>query len=501
MSPIGVGKPPARVVPERRVEERIEQRVEKEKLGNLAGGAPVVPAAPLWNANAVRPAGTRVDGKITHLGKPVEWGGEKEFGPDSFSSAGTRLQATQPAMWNPSLTAAFDAGKFIGGGHQKAAAARSWDDLNDAGKAAWVAAYRKLTGHPPVLRVRENPTVRKIDHEPDGSIEFVSKKMPDTRKLKAWLTEYGWGHIHTSFVRSGSPVQVKQQVSWNVNANLFMFLSALERRNAGAPTNPADAGKVGGTNWPFTIKTLSVPTQEHTQIWGQFLTDLTKPATSFTKHLMINIRTGIYEDDGGVRERNRVGNEIRGGIQVEKERVLDSLGNALVDGQWGREPTGYGQDGFRLMNVGTTNQPKSLPRDYETLLAQSGVPAAEASKLFNFVAGARFFDVAPASRLNEFDQRAGMPLLPYEKIGWLSAPDKARAVSARNHFIEQLSALQGEAVKNHMPATEVAQRYSALVIGWAKEARLAEPVGQWLDGQQRRSIFRTDDAAPGAAPG
>ena len=72
----------------------------------------------------------------------------------------------------------------------------------------------------------------------------------------------------------------------------------------------------------------------------------------------------------------------------------------------------------------------------------------------------------------------------------LSAPDKARAVAARNHFIQQLSTLQTQAAQSNMPATEVAQRISALVIGWGKEARLAEPIGVWLDGPARRSILK-----------
>ena len=348
-----------------------------------------------------------------------------------------------------------------------------------------------------MLKVREDGPVRSIDHEPDGSVEFVSKKMSDSRGLKSWLDNYGWGHVHTSFVRSGDPVAVKQQVNWNAMANQYMFLSALERRQAPGPTSPTEAGRASGVNWAFAIKPLSIPTQEHVELWEQFLTDKTERVTAFSKHLLLNVRTGMYEDDNGVPDPARVGNEIRGGLPKEKERVLDSLTHALVDGKWGRAPEEFGANGFRLMSVGgdMRTQVRGVPRDFETMLAahlKAGVPGvneADASKLYEFVADARFYDGPVVSRMTEFDQRVGAPLLSYEKLGWLTQAEKGRAINARTAFIQRLSALQTQAANTNMPATEVAQRISALVINWGKEASLAEPIGRWVDGDRRRSVL------------
>jgi hypothetical protein len=244
-------------------------------------------------------------GAITHRGSPIQFGGEKEFNLEGLS--GNKLEHTEPEALKPELLAQI-------------AGDKQWAQLTDAEKARYSLEHKKLTGEFPVLRVKPNNDYVATDFEPNGWVEVISKRFDSPAEIRTFLDKFGWGHIHTSFMRGAPPEEQAQQVAWTCNANLYMFLSSLERR--------------GGTDlWPFAIKGLSVPTEDHLEYFARILRGEELRTTAFSKHLMLNIRSGTKYG-----ERNRIGGETRGGVQNEKERVLDSLLTGLTDGAWGRSP-------------------------------------------------------------------------------------------------------------------------------------------------------------------
>ncbi|CAN0564700.1 unnamed protein product, partial [Laminaria digitata] len=52
----------------------------------------------------------------------------------------------------------------------------------------------------PVIRTTPNPDYSKIAWEKNGWIEVVSEPF-NLDGIQNFLNEYGWGHIHTSFMR------------------------------------------------------------------------------------------------------------------------------------------------------------------------------------------------------------------------------------------------------------------------------------------------------------
>jgi hypothetical protein len=390
-------------------------------------------------------------GAITHRGSPIQFGGEKEFNLEGLS--GNKLEHTEPEALKPELLAQI-------------AGDKQWAQLTDAEKARYSLEHKKLTGEFPVLRVKPNNDYVATDFEPNGWVEVISKRFDSPAEIRTFLDKFGWGHIHTSFMRGAPPEEQAQQVAWTCNANLYMFLSSLERR--------------GGTDlWPFAIKGLSVPTEDHLEYFARILRGEELRTTAFSKHLMLNIRSGTKYG-----ERNRIGGETRGGVQNEKERVLDSLLTGLTDGAWGRSPQKWGEGNFKLVKVGSdASQVASLPRDFQTLLGAH----PDAAKLYTFVAQAQLLPNPQPARMQKFDQRACMPLLRYEELPWLSDAAKQRVVAARDRFI---AGLAEASQKQYAGPTDSAQAIAGLIYRWAADARLAEELGGWLDGEKRQFHFR-----------
>lgn len=412
---------------------------------------------------------------IKHQGRPVQFGGEKEFNLKSMKGDGKEyLQHTrQPLNWQPNLLNNVTAdmvkpGVKIGGAVQ-------WADLNDKGKAQYAIAYKAQHNKFPVIKTNPNPDYSKITWEKNGWIEVVSEPF-DTAGIQNFLNDYGWGHVHTSFMRGADAPEQKQMLDWAGNANLYSFLNSLENRNF----------KVNGDEgWRFCIVGLSIPTVQHMQNYASILGGKNEKATAFTKHTILNIRGNgkLYGD------RNRIGMEMRGGSKEEKSRILNSQIHGLNGGGWGERP---GNGDFRLPNVaeaskrgaGDYYQVKHLPADFKNLMLEhvnkhgGKVSAADVNKITNMVAGARFFPGKTAARLQEFDQRACVPLLAYEALPWLEDADKDRAVAARGSFMEKMSALANQ----NLSPKDAAIKSAQAMTDWSKEAKLGPAFGKWLDG-------------------
>lgn len=421
-------------------------------------------------------------GSIKHLGQPVQFGGEKEFNLKNMKE-GEKLAHTQPANWDPRLLGQVGA-DMLKAGAAAGVGQVAWQDLNDKGKAQYALAYKAQHGKFPVIRTTPNPDYSEIAFEKNGWIEVISKPF-ELEGLRNFLKNYGWGHVHTSWMRGAPPAEQRQQLSWMANANLWVFLNSLEQR--GASGN-------GEEGWRFAITGLSIPTEEHLDRAGQILGGQNKVATAFAKHLIVNIR-GNGKMYG---HPNRIGAETRGGDAGEKGRILDSLLGALESGKWGSVPLERGQTEFRLTrlagdarkgNKGETLQVKSLPSEFSTQVRAhierhgvAGLAAQDATRLHNFVASASFYDAETPARLSKFDQRGCIPLLNYEALPFLSDEEKGRAVKARGEFIQKLDALEKTGVRGRDAAVGIAN----LIADWAKSARLADAFGRWLDGPNGR---------------
>src|SRR5262249_13783679 len=159
-----------------------------------------------------------------------------------------------------------------------------------------------------------------------------------------------------SFMRGDPPEAQRAQVAWMRNANLFMWLDALERRGGGGNDGPC---------WRFAIKGLSIPTEEHLKLALEMIEGRTFTATPFSKHLHIGLRaSGMYGD------LNRIGFEARGGMDDEKKRVIDSLLVGLVHGRWGLGDDRFGEGDFRLISEETNerSQHQTVPQQFATLI-------------------------------------------------------------------------------------------------------------------------------------
>ncbi len=415
----------------------------------------------------------------------VQTGAEKEFNLRKME-AGTRFDPTTPERWDPSLLANVTQDLLKDGVAMKPAAQLAWNDLNDKGKAQWALAFKARHGDFPKMRALPGAEYTKIEFEKNGWIEVISNPFDDVEQLSEFLKNFGWGHIHTSFMRGGGPELVKNQLTWMKNANLWCFINSLAERGARGNDEP---------HWKFSIKGLSIPTEQHLELAKEIFDGKNMFATAFSKHLIVNVRgSGAYGD------RNRIGYETRGGTRAEKARIVDSLLDGLVNGNWG---TG-GEDGLRLIRLAPDElhydkkkrllQTKTLPREFGTRISEhlakhpiEGMTEADGQRLHQFVAASTFYPngAQPEARLATFDQRAAVPLLNYEDLGWLTDEERERAISARADFIKGLAAL---AEQNPEPVAR-AQSVCDLIAAWAKQSNLHESLGRWLDGPNGAQKF------------
>ena len=416
---------------------------------------------------------------IKHLGRPVQFGGEKEFNLKSLQGGEGHLQYTQqPADWNPGLLQNVTQDMLKPG--VKVGGAVSWADLNDKGKAQYALAYKAKNNKFPVIRTTPNPDYSEIAWEKNGWIEVVSKPF-DIEGIQKFLDHYGWGHIHTSFMRGAPKAEQQQMLSWVQNANMYTFLNSLENRSFAVN---------GDEGWRFCIVGLSIPTVQHLQRYEKIFGGENLQATAFAKHTLLNVR-GNGKQYG---DPNRIGMEARGGSQDEKLRMLNSLLGGLQGNGWGAHPMAPGDSAFRLPDVRETGikspryghyQVKRLPQDFKNLMSahveahpESGVTQADVQRVFDFVNRAQFFPNEVAARLQSFDQRACVPLLNFEALPWLSDAEKARAVEARSWFVGEMSELS----KQNLTPRDAAIKSAQLMTDWAKHAKLADAFGKWLDG-------------------
>src|SRR5262245_54389042 len=132
---------------------------------------------------------------ITHRGNPVQVGAEKELSMKALPPNLDRFDETKPARWEPGLVPRYSAEQLDPGARAKRAEDIAWADLNDAGKAAWITAYRKRYGADPEITVNAGqPEYDRIDWEHTGELEVVSDVFNDFDPLKNFLQKFGWGH-------------------------------------------------------------------------------------------------------------------------------------------------------------------------------------------------------------------------------------------------------------------------------------------------------------------
>ncbi|MCK6552298.1 hypothetical protein L6R52_41090 [Myxococcota bacterium] len=415
--------------------------------------------------------------QLSHRGHLVQVGAEKELSMKSLPPNMDRFDETNPARWEPQL-AAFTADQLDPAARAKKADQLTWQDLNDAGKAAWITAYRKqYGGDPEILVSPAAPDIDRIDWEHTGELEAVSDVFSDVGKLKGFLDKFGWGHITTSFMRGMPKEERNQMLSFTALANLYVFTHGLEERGA---DSRAEKG------WRFTIKPLAVPTEEHLKVFdGMF--DKNRTATAFSKHNQLSIRAG-----GKYGDPNRIAFEVRGGDVDEKRRLQNAIFASLNESKWGAQPFEWGSNGFRLVKLGLDvtaadpQQVKSLPRDFEALAAQvPGVDAAKAKRIFDLVAGAKFADAPAPARITQFDQRAAIPFLPWKELPFLDDATKARVVAAQQGLANRLDGLAQQGLAPRAAAEQISDALAA----WAKEARISEALGRWLDGPPGRPAY------------
>ncbi len=421
--------------------------------------------------------------KLTHRGQPIQTGSEKEFLKALKDNAQRFEHTTAPNFNARHLGGQVGPDDVVAAAKGKPVDQLRWEDLTDLGKSNYALKHKAAVKKKPLIKAKPEADFANVAMEPDGSLELISPAFHDLQDQKNFHNKYGWGHVHVSFVEGAPPQERSESLTWIGMANMFPFLNALESR--GAKGN-------GEEGWRFAIKTLSVPTEAHLDRFAQILDGKSLIATTFAKHLNINVRG----KRGQYGPRNRIGAETRGGTQSEKARVVDGLLESLVTNNWGAQPLARGASDFRFVKMqpgelrkstkGSIMQIASLPKDFKLLMDEhlqahpnGGVDTA---KLFSFVDNAKFYDRKKESRLERFDQRACTPLLKWEALPFLPEATKQRAVAARTTFINKLADVQ----KQGLTGRDAALAISTLMENWAKEASLAKDLGNWMDGANGR---------------
>jgi hypothetical protein len=190
----------------------------------------------------------------------------------------------------------------------------------------------------------------------------------------------------------------------------------------------------------------------------------------------------------------RVGIEIRGGTKKEKLEIIRSLLNGLVNDSWGvgglGAPTMVELTASERRTCAKGSQVAALPRAFESLMTLD-IAASDATRMFEFVNAAAFYPGQarpPASRMARFDQRACLPLLRYEGVGWVGAEAQDRAKTARRDFCVSLEALARPRSGAHDPRL-CAEAIGDLVGSWANQADLQDSFKGWLGGQSGQGLF------------
>lgn len=420
---------------------------------------------------------------VRHRSQPVQFGAEKELKLTSIEAGPGKLAGTSHAGFQSSYFGDTVDGSLLHGQQTRPSREIGWDDLNDAGKAAYALRFRDTQGKFPKLQAKPGADYAKVAFEKNGWIELISTKFDDLSGLKGFLDDYGWGHVHISFMRGQPEPQQKETLSWLALSNVWSFVSALEDRGSGNGKEP---------NWRYAIKGLSIPTEEHMERFAGMMSGRNRPATAFAKHLVVNLRGNgrLYGDP------NRIGIEIRGGVKKEKVVMLNSLLDGLADGgegaRMGSTPFAWGSVPFRLPRLGadvrrTTKgglaQVKSVPRDFENMAREHlaahpnpNLAADVPAKAFRYVSGATVAKGSTAARLERFDQRVCIPLLAYEALPFMAPEEKARAVEARGWFLSELS----QQADQGLGPAEAGKAIAELTAQWARRARLDAPLRRYM---------------------
>lgn len=419
---------------------------------------------------------------IVHRGRPVQFGAEKEMRLEGLKAGKAVFADTDASRFDPKVFGEQVPSDFLLDKVAKPAGEVKWDQLNDAGKARYALRFRETKGDFPKITPDAGSDFSKIEFESNGWIEVISPKLDTLDQLKAFTNDYGWGHVHVSFMR-GQPAEKQQEMlSWLAVSNVWSFVEALEER--GAKGNGEDT-------WRYAIKGLSTPTEEHLMRYGDMLGGKDRTATAFSKHLVVNLRAKRM----GYGEPDRIGVEVRGGVSSEKKVILDSLLDGLSDdegarGAFGSKPFAWGSNDFRLPRLGkdarssskgTLLQVKSLPSDFQTMLSEHLAEyggAGDAAQMYRFVAGASLSERPRSARLDAFDQRACIPLLKYEALPFLDDAAKQRAVEARGRFVAGLDALARQGARG----VEAGRAFAKLTETWAKDARLGASLRSFMTG-------------------
>ncbi|MBK6688827.1 MAG: glutamate--tRNA ligase [Deltaproteobacteria bacterium] len=366
---------------------------------------------------------------------------------------------------------------------QKARNLLTWADLNDKGRSHYLEAHKAANGAYPAIRPAPGGKLATVEYGEEGTIRWTSGTLTSVGRTEALMKQHGWGPVTTSFVR-GDPVEVcEQQVAWLRNANLYMLIAGLEAR--GAKGN-------GEEFWRFAVSEQTLPTEENLAIALKVLNGANPKRTAFADNLQVSVHAG---------KENRAVVETRGGHEVEKARVLDSLMNGLANGIWGSFLERHGQGEFALPTLEAREAQPGLPAAFEALVAQQIAKhpelrlAADAAKqIAAYVGSAQFYAAeAPERRLNGFDQRACLPFLEFDRLPWLTPDDKARVAGATTQLLAQLAQLSRPGAYQGLPKEQLGLQITQLMVAWAQQAQLAEPFGRWLDGPVRRSFFEPDE--------
>lgn len=433
------------------------------------------------------------DQEVLKNGGPIRLSTEHEFTFTKMAKLkkpGDRLGEIEVEGFHPDLIpATVDATGMRPEAAQKARNLLTWADLNDKGRALYLEAHKAAHGAYPALRPAEGSKLATVEYgAEEGTVRWTSGTLTSVGRTEALMKQHGWGPMSLSFVRGDAVEVCEQQVAWLRNANLYLIIAGLEAR--GAKGN-------GEEIWRFAVSENTLPTEENLAIALKVLNGANPKRTPFADNLQVSVHAG---------KEDRAIVETRGGHEVEKARVLDSLMNGLANGVWGSFLERHGQGDFQLPRLGEAKAQAGLPPAFEALVAsqiakhpEQRLKAETARQIAAYVGSAKFYaGEAPERRLNAFDQRACLPFLDYDRLPWLTADDKARVDAATTNLLAQLAQLSRPGAYEALPKEQLGLQITQLMVAWAQQAQLAEPFGRWLDGPVRRSFFQPDEKQPAA---